>query len=288
MNNTAVRTVRKKGYDKHNFSYASPEDPFFKRAVIQFAEKIAGKDFAQGIYNDLHAEGVTPITAWRRILEKLNITLDFDESQLDKVPQKGPLIFIANHPFGILDGVILCYLAAKKRHDYFLLVNEVLSKEPIMKDHLLPVDFRGDERARQRIDKTKNDTAERLGKGECLVIFPSGGVATRFKWFGKVKEWSWKKFICTQIHRTQCTVVPVFFHGKNSELFQVVSKISMTARLGLLLHEVRNKRNKTFRVEIGDPLPYEQMAHMTDRQALIDFLYRHTMTEVGNKRPEDI
>lgn len=273
----------KKGYDKHDFTYASKADKFIKRRVIKFVELITGKKFVQRIYDEIVAEGVTPINVWNKTLQKLNIKVDYDQSQLDKIPATGPIIFIANHPFGIVDGVIFCDLVSKKRKDYFLMVNEVLSREPIMKDHLLPVDFRSNKAALQTNINTKNEAGERLKKGQCLVIFPSGGVATRFKMFGKVEEWPWKKSICKHIHNSKCTVVPMFFHGKNSELFQTASRISTNVRLGLLLNEARNKRGKSFRVEIGDPIPYEELEHLKDRQALIDHLYKYTLTKVGNK-----
>ncbi len=279
---TKTKTYEK-GYGKHDFTYASPEDPKFKKALIKLVELLTGKKFVQRIYNELIEEGVTPMNVWSKTLEKLNIKVDYDQTQLDKIPTQGPVIFIANHPFGIVDGVIFCDLVTKKRKDYFLMVHEVLSREPIMSDHLLPVDFRKNKKALQTNIESKKEAFNRLNNGESLVIFPSGGVATRFKLFGKVEEWPWKKSICGHIHKAKCTVVPMFFHGKNSELFQTASRISMTVRLGLLLQEARNKKGKTFRVEIGNPIPYEHLQHLKDRQKLIDYLYRHTLTDVGNK-----
>jgi putative hemolysin len=90
-------------------------------------------------------------------------------------------------------------------------------------------------------------------------------------------EFPWRTFICGLIHQTQCTVVPIYFHGQNSRLFHTVSQVSMNLRLGLLLHEVRNKRGRTLRAEIGEPIPYSAMEPFRDRRALIGYLQEKTL-----------
>jgi len=241
-------------------------------------EYLTGRPYLQRLYDEIHEEDPTPYNVWEKALDKLDITVDYSSEQLDKAPREGPVIFVANHPFGVVDGAILCHLVTRVRRDFFLLLNEVLSYEPILKGHLLPVDFRGTQQALATNLRTKERTTERLANGEALAIFPSGAVATALKFFGPVQEFPWRKFICTRIHETKCTVVPLYFHGQNSRLFQFVSKISMNLRLGLLLHEIMNKRGQTIRVEVCDPLPYGEMAPYEDRQELIDFLRKRTMS----------
>ena len=266
-----------KGYEGNKFSYTSPHDSKWKRFVISTIERLTGRDYLQKIYDELHVETPNPYDVWENAMNKLNIKMEFDQSQLEKAPRTGPVIFVANHPFGVVDGAIFLHLVTRVRRDYFLLVNEVLSHEPILEGHLLPVDFRGNEEALQTNLRTKEMTTERLNNGEALAIFPSGAVATAMKFFGKVEELPWRRFICTRIHETQCTVVPLYFYGQNSRLFQFISKLSMNMRLGLLLHEIMNKRGKTVRIEVGDPIPYSEMAAYPDRQELIDFLRAKTM-----------
>lgn len=275
---SAANNQEELAYSGYNFSYASPDDSWFKRLVITTIEYCTGKAELQRIYNELHDNNPDPYKIWKEALDKLRITMDFDEEQLKKIPTTGPVIFVANHPYGVVDGAIFLHLASRVRKDYFLLINEVLAKEPILKGHLLPVDFRGDEAASQCNLNTKAETTRRLNNGEALVIFPSGAVATRprWSWNGKAEEWPWRRFICTRIHETKCTVVPIYFHGENSNWFHWVSKFSMNLRLGLLLYEVMNKRGKTIRIEIGDPIAYREMEPYTDRQALIAYLKERT------------
>ncbi len=275
--------IPSKAYDGKKFTYASPEDSWLKQKIIGGLEILTGRKRLQKIYDTLHEMGPNPFDVWQDALEMLDIEPSFNHDQLMKIPDKGPIIFVANHPFGVVDGAIFLHIVTRVRRDYFILINEVLTHEPFLKDHLLPVDFRGDDKALQTNLETKELTTERLRNGEALVIFPSGAVATALKFFGKVEELPWRRFICTRIHETQCTVVPLFFYGMNSRLFQFVSKINMNLRLGLLLREVMNKRGKTIPVEIGDPITYDEMAPYTDRQELIDFLRDRTM---ALKRPD--
>jgi putative hemolysin len=276
---SAVDNQEERVYSGYNFSYSSPEDSWFKRLIITTIENRTGKPELQRIYNELHDNNPDPYKVWKEILDKLNITMDFDAEQLKKIPKTGPVIFVANHPYGIVDGAIFLHLVSRIRKDYFLLINEVLAKEPILKGHLLPVDFRGNKAALECNLNSKEETTRRLNNGEALIIFPSGAVSTRPRWSlnGKAEEWPWRRFICTRIHETKCTVVPFYFHGENSNWFHWVSKFSMNLRLGLLLHEVMNKRGKTIRTEIGDPITYSEMEQFPDRQELIEYLQKRTL-----------
>lgn len=262
---------------KEKFSYAQPEDPRLKRWIIRTVERLTGSKKLQRIYRELYEESPNPFDVWENAMNKLDIKVAYDDSQLNKIPRSGPLIFVANHPFGVVDGAIMLHIVSRVRRDYFLLINSVLADEPMMKGHLLPVDFNNTPAAKATNINTKAETTRRLNEGEALAIFPSGGVATSLKWRGPVEEFPWRRFICGRIHETRCSVVPIYFYGQNSKLFQTVSKLSMNMRLGLLLHEILNKRNTTIEVEIGDPISYAEMEPLEDRQELIDFLYRRTM-----------
>lgn len=271
-----------KAYEGRRFTYSSENDSWLKRQVILTIEWLTGRNKLQKIYDEIHEENPTPFNVWGNGLKKLNIKMDFDKAQLDKIPKTGPLIFVANHPFGVVDGAILLHIATRVRKDYFVLVNEVVSHEPVLEEHFLPVDFRQNREALETNLRTKEQTTARLNKGEALVIFPSGAVSTARRFFGPVEEFPWRRFICTRIHETKCSVVPVYFHGRNSRLFQFVSKFSMNLRLGLLLFEVMNKRGKTLKIEIGDPIHYPEMERYENRQELIDFLKNRTMS-LGEK-----
>ena len=262
-------------YDDH-FSYASPKDSRTKQWLIKTMERITGAHHLLRIYQQLKKEKADPFNIWGRALEKLNIEVDFDQQQLEKIPKQGPVIIIANHPFGLVDGAILLHLTTRIRKDYFLLINEVLAHEPSLKEHLLPVDFNETPGALATNLESRRLTSERLGAGQALAIFPGGGVATIKRPGGPAEEFPWRPFIAGKIHENKCPVVPLYFHGINSPLFHMVSKVSMNLRLGLLIREALNKRGQTIKVSIGDPIPYTTMQPYRKRAALIQFLQEKT------------
>ena len=94
--------------------------------------------------------------------------------------------------------------------------------------------------------------------------------------FGEADDLEWKRFVVKVIQKSEATVIPMFFHGQNSWLFQFVSQFSLTVRLSILLWEAVNKIGKTFRIEIGDPIPYSELKDIKNRQAVLDYLKTKT------------
>jgi putative hemolysin len=259
-----------------NFSYANPKESRARQLLVKAVERITGAHQLLAIYEQLKAEKSDPFNFWGRALEKLAVAIDYDQKQLEKIPKEGPVIIVANHPFGLVDGAILLHLVTRIRKDYFLLINEVLAHEPFLKEHLLPVDFNETPQALATNLETRRLTSERLSQGQALVIFPGGGVATIKRPGGPAEEYPWRPFIAGKIHENQCPVVPLYFHGINSPLFHIVSKVSMRLRQGLFIREALNKRGQTIKVNIGDPVPYAEMKPYRKRAALIEFLQEKT------------
>ena len=144
-------------------------------------------------------------------------------------------------------------------------------------DFLLPISFEETKEAQLINIETKKLAKERLKKGEAIVVFPSGGVATSTSFFSKAEDLEWKRFVAKLIIQTKATVLPVFVHGRNSRLFQLASQIDLNLRLGLLLNEVRNKMGKEIRLTVGDPLPPTLLQQYKDKQELLDFLREKTL-----------
>jgi len=262
-------------------SYSNPTDPLIKKLVIGAIELATGRVKLEKLYNEIRKMRLKPADLWGTALQKLDVKMKFDAAQLAKVPADGPVVFIANHPFGVVDGLILGHLVSRVRERFAILVNEVICKEDQLNDFLLPIDFRETKEALKTNLHSRQETMERLKKGEALAIFPAGGVSTSPKLFGKAEDLEWKRFTVKVIQQTQATVVPIYIHGQNSRLFQMASHINMQLRLSLLLNEIRNKMGKTVRITIGDPISYEALSKATDRQNMLEYL-RKTTFDLGN------
>lgn len=256
-------------------TYASPQNPFIKNALIQSIEVLTGKRKLEKLYANLLNEESNH-TFWEAALKQLQLKLDYDPAQLAKIPQSGPIVFVANHPFGVLDGLIICHLAARTRQNFKILINSVLCREERIAPYMLPIDFSETKEAVHLNINSKKQALKVLQNNGAIVIFPAGGISTAQGPFGKVTDLEWKLFVAKLIHISQATVVPVYFHGQNSRIFQIASQFSLTLRLSLIIHEVNNKIGQTIRITIGNPIPYQQLMDIKQRRQLTNYLRQVT------------
>jgi putative hemolysin len=156
-----------------------------------------------------------------------------------------------------------------------------LYRVPELQPYLLPIDFGETSAATATTLRSRAEALSWLCKGGLLVVFPSGAVSTSKRLFGRrAVDPEWKLFTAKAIAQARATVVPVFFAGQNSRLFQLASHLSQTLRLSLLLHEVRNKIGSAVEVRIGSPVPYDELSDTGDRKSLIEYL-RNATYELG-------
>ena len=196
---------------------------------------------------------------------------------MTRYPHEGPLMVIANHPFGVLDGIVISYLMAKVRPDFKILTNAVLYRAPEVRPWLLPIDFASSREALETNLKSRALARDHLVAGGCLVVFPAGGISTSPKpLYGRAVDADWGTFAAGMIHQAKSPVAPVFFHGQNSRLFQIASHLSMTLRLSLIFKEVHDRIGTDMPVRIGEVIPYAQLESMKDRKALMKLLRDRT------------
>lgn len=271
-------------------TYAEPNDPRLRRVVIRGIEQLSGQKKLRRLYDHARArsthapDGPRPEAFFSEALDVLKVKSHYSATQLAKIPRSGPLMFVANHPFGVVDGLALCQLALEARGEFKIMIHRALFRDPDLQPFMLPIDFGGTrESARQNIS-VRNQATEYLKSGGTLAVFPGGGIATASRTFGHATDLDWKLLPAKLIHASQATVVPVFFPGQNSRLFQWVSQFSQTLRLSLVIREITNKRGRTIDMIIGDPLHYAQLAHLKDRKALMNHL-RQQVYALGD--PDD-
>ncbi|MEL6669355.1 MAG: lysophospholipid acyltransferase family protein [Bacteroidota bacterium] len=263
---------------KSRLSYAKDNDPTVRKVLIRTLEVLTGQRRIQRLYHEIYDMELEPHQVWGASLRQLEVEVSYDQKALDAIPKHGPLVFISNHPYGVLDGLILGHTVSRVRPNFFILVNSLLLGEALLDDFLLPISFEETREAIRQNIHTKQETIRRMQAGEALAIFPGGGVATAKKWWkGEAEELEWKRFTAKVIQQTQATVVPLYFPGQNSRLFQLASKIDSKLRLGLLINEIRNKMGKSIELKIGRPIPYTELSSIKDRQALLDHLQQQVL-----------
>ena len=262
---------------KSKFTYAMPDDPLLKAIFIDSVERLGGKVHLEQTYDYLlnKYDEVCP-DFWLDGLKKMNMKVDYDESQLAKVPQDQPVVFLANHPYGVVDGTISAYLANKSRGFFRVMINSALCDDNILAPYFLPINFEPSKEAIQETIQSKKDAIQTLKEKGTVVVFPAGGVSVAPKGFGMAHDLEWKLFTAKLIQMSRATVVPLYFVGQNSRIFQFLSHVNSTLRKSMFLREVNRLRGKTIRVNIGDPIPFSEIEHIKGRQELLDHLRQHT------------
>lgn len=255
------------------FSYASPNDPAFKRLVIRVIERLSGQPELKRMYQERLDRPRPGESFWDAAVRKLQLNIVLNEERLGEIPSSGPAIIVANHPFGVLDGIMICWLVARIRPDFKILTNALLNRIDEIRNALLPIDFEESKAALDTNIKSRAEAKALLEKGGVLIIFPGGTVSTTPSVLSrKAKDPEWKTFTARMIVQGKAPVVPVFFGGQNSRLFQIASHVSMTLRLSLLFKEVHDRIGNDMVIQIGERIPYEQLKAIPDRKQLMEFL----------------
>lgn len=254
-----------------DFTYASPENAQWRRAVIHAIEQVTGKPRLWRLYAD-YRRGPAADNFFAEAVKRLALNVDIDQSDFARIAREGPLVVVANHPFGVVDGLVMGYLISQVRRDFRILVNSVLYRLPELHRYLLPIDFAETREALRTNIKTRREALKDLADGKCIAIFPGGTVSTAKPPHGVAVDPEWKPFVGRLIQESHATVVPIYFAGQNSRLFQWASLVSMTLRLSLLFREVVNKIDSEVPLRIGQAVDFDALSAFEDRRQLTDYL----------------
>ncbi len=258
-------------------TYATGARSRVGRAVIRGIENITGRPRLIRMALDYQAEMARGRSFWEVMVERYGLSLDLPGRGLDNVPRSGPLVCVANHPFGILDGLAFGHIMAETRRDFKILANSVFVKAPEIEPHILPIDFGEDRASVKRNLETRREALDYLKNGGCIGVFPGGAVSTGAKFYRPPFDPEWKTFTAKLIQSAGAAVTPMYFVGRNSRLFQLASHLSDTLRLALLINEFDNRVGAPVTVVIGEPIPPETLArYKGDARGLMRFLRAHT------------
>lgn len=268
-------------YDRRSLSYASTFDDPWKASAIRVMEALTGKLTVLRLIRKFEQKGAPSGQAfWRATLDVMGIDLLTPEEQLARIPKTGPVIVVANHPHGMVDGMIFADLIGRVRSDYRILTRSLLTAiDEVAGSYMIPVPFPHDQDAQRKGVEMRAKAMSHLADGGVVALFPSGVVASSETWFGPAIEAEWNVFTAKLIRRSGATVVPMRFPGQNSRAYQIANKISPILRQGLLLHEIVHSLNKPQSPVVGHPLTAEQIAEREgDPRGFMAWLREHTLS----------
>jgi len=211
-------------------------------------------------------------------LKVMGIEVATPEDQVAKIPAKGPLVVVANHPHGLVDGLVMAELIGKVRTDYKILTRSLLTGIREIDPFMLPVPFPHEEDSHRKSILMRNEAMDTLKEGGVIILFPAGAVATSKGFTGPVFEKDWNPFTAKMVLKSGATVLPIYFPGRNTRLYQIADKLSASLRQGLLLHEISRALDKPQSPVIGEPIAAEELTEWrSDPRGFMRWARSHTL-----------
>lgn len=272
-------------YDRRKLSYANTFTNPFQRNTIKTLELLTGKLRLLRKVRQFEKMGIPfgqPF--WSQALDLLGIELLTSEGEISRIPKKGPLVIVANHPHGLVDGMVLAELIGTVRTDYKILTRSLLTGVKQIDQFMIPVPFDHEENALQKSLEMRRVAMKHLENDGVLVLFPSGKVASSDTIFGSVVEGEWSPFTAKLIQKSNADVLPIFFPGSNSRMYQIANQISATLRQGLLIYEVVHAMNKPQKPVVGNLIKQDEISSWRrDPRGFMRWL-RDTTIALGSRR----
>lgn len=268
-------------------SYANDADPRLKRWLIRSIEGLSGRDHYVGLYEIWRRDIIGKSDrVFARTLDLIDVAIDVKGHwPLEPVPTE-PIVIVANHPFGIGDGIAVLALAEQLGRPFKILIHNDLLKVPEMASYSLPISFEETREALAMNMKSRNEAVRLLKEGTTIIVFPAGGVATARRGFGRAEDLPWKLFPAKLVQAARASVLPVYFEGQNGRLFHLASLTSMTLRLSLLIREFRRLSGRTITAHVGEMLSWESLSEGSDRKDLLARLHEAVFSMAPpSKRP---
>lgn len=260
------------GFDR---DHPDPLKRLLIRTWAPHVERLLALDFLQQTYESV-AAGQRHDVFVREVLGQMDVGIACTGADLSRIPRQGPLVVVANHPFGGLEGMLLAQLLLGQRPDVRILANYMLERIPELRELFVFVDPWARDASRPGNARALREIMRHLRGGGVLGVFPAGEVAHRKPGDGGVvREPPWQAAIGHIVQRTRAPVLPVYFHGDNSPLFHRAGMLHPSLRTVLLPRELKNKRGSRIEVRIGEPIATDGL-HDHDPQAFIDHLRQRT------------
>lgn len=209
------------------------------------------------------------------VTKSLGLTVEAAAEDIQRIPREGPVLVVANHPFGGVDGIALLALLRKVRPDVKLVGNHLMRRIPELHEFSIFVDPYGGDGAAKANLRPMKESVRWLRAGHLLLVFPSGDVSRLQLMDKQVSDPRWSATIAGMIRMAECPVVPVFVEGRNSAIFQILGLVHPRFRTAMLPREFMQKRGETISLRIGSLIPFARVKNMGDGD-MIDYLRLRT------------
>ncbi len=248
------------------FTFATAEVNRIGQLFIMITELLTGKLKLKKLYDQYLSENRPPEYFWDDAITKLKLTIITNFQEGSYIPKKGKLIVIANHAFGVADGVSICSVISKVRQDYKMVTHKVLRQADAVKDKILPIDFNESKEALFTNINTRKEAETVLRNEGVIVLFPSGRIATKKKLGKNIKadDGEWKQWVSKLILKTKSPVLPIYFDGQNSQWYHMANKLGLTFRYSLCMYELKRKIGDDIYMYFGSLIPYENVVKIGD------------------------
>lgn len=279
----------------------NPKYGFLLNSFIAFYSWLIQIPKLNRVYEKIVLSMNKELNFWQASIKVLDIKIKISDQDLLKIPKSGATLIVANHPFGGVEALVTGDILSKVRQDFLFVANKTLNMLPELKPYLISVSV---DEEKVTSAKIKNHTqiqkaVQHLKSGGAVVIFPSGEIATARPPWSAAKEKKWNSTVSRLAKKSEAKVVPFYYGGKNSLLFQLVSflmlppkglisktlrKVGLFLRLSLMIREVLGKYSTTVQLKIGSPILFEKYSHVKSHQALAEYFRIRTYLLAGESQ----
>lgn len=245
------------------------------RILLKGLFKLFGADKVNAIYDaSKHLYGIDFVND---MVEKLDIKTNVENLDVINQFESKAFITVSNHPFGHIDGILAIHTIAKKRPDYKVMVNWLLTNIDTMEPFFIGVNPYSKDSKMSEMSSSLSGvklSIQHLKDGHPMGFFPAGGVSSNY--LTKTEDREWQEPVLKLIKKAKVPIIPMYFAGNNSWIYRTLGFIDWRIRTGRLLHEVTNKRGKTLTIRLGEPIMPDIQSEIKDLKEFGEFLKNKT------------
>lgn len=211
-----------------------------------------------------------------KVIDVFRVKIRFDPEDLSKLAPTGPLIVVANHPLGGIEGLAMLSVIARVRKDVRQISNYLLNIMPRLRPYFIFVDpFDSPSAIRKNFAGTRQ-SIQWLKDGHCLCLFPAGEVSSLSLRTRRISDPQWSPAFYRMARQSGATVVPLYWEGRNSDLFQFAGLIHPRLRTALLTREMMRLFDATLSLRIGNPIPWSRLQAIGSPAGAVEYVRMKT------------